>query len=249
MGYISKQWLRGDVQRNRSHIPVPVIITIRRADYLDCKVTMTTTWLNGLGDEEYKSVDLTEEEVAQALPYFLLESDLTHLSLDDPKRIAIVAALSKLNDTELDSLLSDIKAAQVETESLSELNVAGFATELGLPCELLLEQLQAAGVGKMHESDSITEQDKAQLLEHLRQANNADSAEKEARNINAIPAANMTDTQERQLMTGAVKFGKLARAQMLLDAKQGKRTLDFIKVRKLDMDIEQIEKELERREK
>ena len=48
-----------------------------------------------------------------------------------------------------------------------KMNVAQFAGELNLPVELLLEQLQAAGVAKHQESDSISEQDKAQLLEHL----------------------------------------------------------------------------------
>lgn len=50
------------------------------------------------------------------------------------------------------------------------MNVAQFAGELGLPVGLLLEQLQAAGVAKQQESDSISEQDKAQLLEHLHSA-------------------------------------------------------------------------------
>ena len=53
---------------------------------------------------------------------------------------------------------------------MGKMNVAQFAGELGLPVELLLEQLQAAGVAKKLEGDSVSEQDKAQLLEHLRSA-------------------------------------------------------------------------------
>ncbi|MBI1424352.1 MAG: translation initiation factor IF-2 [Gammaproteobacteria bacterium] len=53
---------------------------------------------------------------------------------------------------------------------MGKMNVAQFAGELGLPVELLLEQLQAAGVAKRKESDPVSEQDKAQLLEHLRSA-------------------------------------------------------------------------------
>jgi len=53
---------------------------------------------------------------------------------------------------------------------MAKMNVAQFAGELGLPVELLLEQLHAAGVAKQKDSDSISEQDKAQLLEHLRTA-------------------------------------------------------------------------------
>ncbi len=53
---------------------------------------------------------------------------------------------------------------------MGKMNVAQFAGELGLPVELLLEQLQAAGVAKKQEADPVSEQDKAQLLEHLRTA-------------------------------------------------------------------------------
>jgi len=53
---------------------------------------------------------------------------------------------------------------------MGKMNVAQFAGELGLPVELLLEQLQSAGVSKQKDTDSISEQDKSQLLEHLRSA-------------------------------------------------------------------------------
>ena len=56
---------------------------------------------------------------------------------------------------------------------MGKMNVAQFAGELGLPVELLLEQLKSAGVSKQKETDSISEQDKAQLLEHLRGAHGA----------------------------------------------------------------------------
>jgi len=61
-----------------------------------------------------------------------------------------------------------------DTATADGLNVAHFATALGLPTSLLLEQLQAAGISKKQESDSISEQDKTKLLDHLRQAHNAD---------------------------------------------------------------------------
>jgi len=59
---------------------------------------------------------------------------------------------------------------------MAKMNVAQFAGELGLPVGLLLEQLQAAGVAKQQEADPISEQDKAQLLEHLRSAHGGGSA-------------------------------------------------------------------------
>lgn len=59
---------------------------------------------------------------------------------------------------------------------MAKMNVAQFAGELGLPVGLLLEQLQAAGVAKQQEADTVSEQDKAQLLEHLRSAHGGGSA-------------------------------------------------------------------------
>ncbi len=47
-------------------------------------------------------------------------------------------------------------------------SVAEFASELGLPAELLLEQLKDAGVNKAALADELTEQDKTSLLEYLR---------------------------------------------------------------------------------
>ncbi len=51
---------------------------------------------------------------------------------------------------------------------MGQTSVAQFASELGLPAELLLEQLKGAGVNKNAGIDSLTEQDKTLLLEYLR---------------------------------------------------------------------------------
>ncbi|MFO7541191.1 MAG: translation initiation factor IF-2 [Thiobacillus sp.] len=48
------------------------------------------------------------------------------------------------------------------------MNVEQFAQELKLPPQLLLEQLKAAGVSKKDVVDSVTEADKAHLLDYLR---------------------------------------------------------------------------------
>ena len=61
---------------------------------------------------------------------------------------------------------------------MGKLNVAQFATELGLPVALLLEQLQAAGIKKQQDSDVVSEIDKTQLLAHLRQAHGGDKSVK-----------------------------------------------------------------------
>jgi translation initiation factor IF-2 len=48
------------------------------------------------------------------------------------------------------------------------MNVEQFAQELKLPPQLLLEQLKAAGVSKDNVADTVTEADKAHLLDYLR---------------------------------------------------------------------------------
>lgn len=49
-------------------------------------------------------------------------------------------------------------------------NVAQFATELKMPADLLLKQLQAAGVEKSSADDQLSKEDKDKLLGHLRRA-------------------------------------------------------------------------------
>jgi translation initiation factor IF-2 len=57
---------------------------------------------------------------------------------------------------------------------MAQINVTQFAKELGLPPALLIEQLQAAGVARALTADtSLTEKDKTQLLDYLRQSHGA----------------------------------------------------------------------------
>ncbi|MEQ5838126.1 translation initiation factor IF-2 [Paraburkholderia acidicola] len=57
-------------------------------------------------------------------------------------------------------------------------NVAQFAAELKMPAGVLLEQLQAAGVTKANEDDTLSETDKARLLDHLRKSHGSTDADK-----------------------------------------------------------------------
>src|ERR1043165_2560436 len=60
---------------------------------------------------------------------------------------------------------------------MAQINVTQFAKELGLPPALLIEQLKAAGVSRTLDADTaLTEKDKTQLLDHLRQAHGAKEA-------------------------------------------------------------------------
>ncbi len=61
---------------------------------------------------------------------------------------------------------------------MGKLDVAQFATELGLSVTLLLEQLHAAGGAQTKPTDPVSEKDKARLLEHLRMAHGAEQGAK-----------------------------------------------------------------------
>ena len=62
---------------------------------------------------------------------------------------------------------------------MAQLNVTQFATELGVPPAQLIEQLKAAGVSKTFAADTeLTESDKTQLLDFLRQSHGQGEAKK-----------------------------------------------------------------------
>ena len=61
---------------------------------------------------------------------------------------------------------------------MGQTTVAQFATELGLPTALLLEQLKSAGVTKSVSEDGLTEDDKTSLLTYLRKEHGAEAAPK-----------------------------------------------------------------------
>jgi translation initiation factor IF-2 len=60
---------------------------------------------------------------------------------------------------------------------MAQINVTQFATELGLLPTMLIEQLQAAGVTRaLTVETALTERDKTQLLDYLRQSHGAKEA-------------------------------------------------------------------------
>ncbi len=61
---------------------------------------------------------------------------------------------------------------------MGKLDVTQFAAELGLPVATLLEQLHAAGATQTGAADTVSEKDKAQLLDYLRQSHGAEQAGK-----------------------------------------------------------------------
>src|SRR5690606_21418316 len=61
---------------------------------------------------------------------------------------------------------------------MAQMSVAQFASELKMPATALLEQLQKAGVSKSAADDSLTETDKARLLEYLRKSHGGEAETK-----------------------------------------------------------------------
>jgi len=61
---------------------------------------------------------------------------------------------------------------------MGQSTVTRFAEELGLPVDLLIEQLKSAGVNKSAAEDSLTEVDKSALLDYLRKEHGQSQAPK-----------------------------------------------------------------------
>jgi len=66
---------------------------------------------------------------------------------------------------------------------MGQTTVLQFASELGLPAELLLEQLKSAGVNKATSSDQLTEGDKTLLLDYLRKEHGAQAPKIKLRSL------------------------------------------------------------------
>ena len=53
---------------------------------------------------------------------------------------------------------------------MSEVTVKQLAEDVGIPVDLLLSQLDEAGLKKVDADDSVSEEEKLQLLTHLRES-------------------------------------------------------------------------------
>jgi len=85
---------------------------------------------------------------------------------------------------------------------MAQIKVKEFAKELGVQPELLLEQLQAAGVKKaLTEDAGLTEKDKTQLLDHLREAHGG----KEAKQKITLTRRQTTEIKKADATTGKAR--------------------------------------------
>jgi translation initiation factor IF-2 len=82
---------------------------------------------------------------------------------------------------------------------MAQITVKEFASELGVQPDLLIEQLRAAGVKKaLVESTGLTEKDKTQLLDHLRESHGA----KEAKQKITLTRRQTTEIKKSDATTG-----------------------------------------------
>ena len=85
---------------------------------------------------------------------------------------------------------------------MAQIKVKEFAQELGVQPELLIEQLLAAGVKKaLTEETGLTEKDKTQLLDHLREAHGA----KEAKQKITLTRRQTTEIKKADATTGKAR--------------------------------------------
>lgn len=85
---------------------------------------------------------------------------------------------------------------------MAQIKVKEFAKELGVQSELLIEQLLAAGVKKsLTEETGLTEKDKTQLLDHLREAHGA----KEAKQKITLTRRQTTEIKKSDSTTGKAR--------------------------------------------
>lgn len=85
---------------------------------------------------------------------------------------------------------------------MAQIKVKDFAKELGVQPELLLEQLQSAGVKKaLTEDAALTEKDKTQLLDHLRESHGA----KEAKQKITLTRRQTTEIKKADATTGKAR--------------------------------------------
>ena len=108
--------------------------------------------------------------------------------------------------------------------------VEKFATELGLPIDLLLEQLKSAGVNKAVASDELIEADKTALLNFLRTSHGEDQK----------PKSKITLTRKQS--TEIRKTDSEGRARTIQVEVRKKRTI-------VRPDQEKVEKKREKDEK
>ena len=120
---------------------------------------------------------------------------------------------------------------------MAQINVTQFAKELGLPIDLLIEQLQTAGVKKKLADDTVlTEKDKTQLLDYLRQAHGA----REAKNKITLTRKQTTEIKKSDSTGKARTIQIEVRKKRVLVKRDASETAPAAEPRAPVLDAEQI---------
>jgi translation initiation factor IF-2 len=93
---------------------------------------------------------------------------------------------------------------------MSEVTVSQLASDVGIPVDRLLKQLGDAGIAKSNADDVISEQEKVDLLNHLRKAHGKAEA-KQAAEPRKITLKRKTTTELRQPATATPRAGARGR--------------------------------------
>ena len=68
---------------------------------------------------------------------------------------------------------------------MTDITVKDFSKTIGLPVARLIDQLELAGVEKKKENDLISDEEKMQLLDYVRNSQNSPSPKPEEENISS----------------------------------------------------------------
>ncbi|MFA5913706.1 MAG: hypothetical protein WC830_09140 [Burkholderiales bacterium] len=103
VGFITNQWLKVDVERNRKHLPVSVAFALRLTSDKwvmrnEVKATIDATRRGG----EFQSVYFTEKDLNAIIPALATGADM------NTRRKVALDTLSTFNDQDLVVFLSDL---------------------------------------------------------------------------------------------------------------------------------------------
>ncbi|MDB2461429.1 translation initiation factor IF-2, partial [Gammaproteobacteria bacterium] len=121
---------------------------------------------------------------------------------------------------------------------MTDITVKDFSKIIGLPVARLIDQLELAGVEKKKENDLITDEEKMQLLDYVRNNQNSPSPKSEEENISS------EDSNETNKDLGEQKIKTVVRKKKVFSKKNNQVTekLDP-KDKKIDLDVLPIESE------
>lgn len=114
MAYITNQWLKGVVQRNRGHSPIKVAVEPRVSsdDEWDASHQIAAHIQATREDQTYQTIYFTQQDIAAILPYLVARASA------DAKAQAATIVLTGLSGGELASFLEELFARRRAAKGL-----------------------------------------------------------------------------------------------------------------------------------